>query len=116
MRNPQAEAVNVARLAAIETRIAEIDKRLKVEFPDYAALVNPAPMSVAEVQAQLALNEALILTLDTRQRNPTPEETFLWVITKTDAKWIRIEMGTPSLQREAAALRCGLDYDSTWGV
>jgi hypothetical protein len=27
------------RLSAIDTRIAEIDKRLAVEFPDYSALV-----------------------------------------------------------------------------
>ena len=40
-RNPQAEAANVARLAAIDTRIAEIDDRLKAKFPDYAALVSP---------------------------------------------------------------------------
>jgi hypothetical protein len=37
--------IGPARLAAIDARIAEIDERLKAEFPDYAALVSPLPLS-----------------------------------------------------------------------
>ncbi len=55
----------MARLAAIDARIAEIDKRLAKDFPDYAALVSPEPLSVEEVQAQLRADEALVLFLDT---------------------------------------------------
>jgi len=47
---------------------------------------------------------------------PTPEETFIWVVTKSDVRRVRSDLGTQSLQREVAALRCGLDYDGTWGV
>jgi CHAT domain-containing protein len=115
-RNAQAEAQNVARLAAIDTRIAEIDKRLQTEFPDYAALVSPTPMSIEDVQTQLGSDEALVLILDTPNWNPTPEETFLFVVTKTDARWVRSGVGTQSLRREVAALRCGLDYDGAWRV
>ena len=64
-RNPQAEAENNARLAAIDARIKEIDKELAVKFPDYAALTSPAPLGVEEVQAQLGADEALVLFLDT---------------------------------------------------
>ena len=53
------------RLAAIDTRLAAIDARLAKDFPDYAALASPAPVSVAEVQAQLGADEALVLFLDT---------------------------------------------------
>ena len=80
-----AEAENVARLAAIDDRIAEIDKRLAADFPDYAALASPAPLSVEDVQAQLGADEALVLFLDTPEWKPTPEETFIWVVTKTEA-------------------------------
>jgi CHAT domain-containing protein len=31
------------------------------------------------------------------------------VVTKTDMRWVRSQFGTPSLKREVAALRCGLD-------
>jgi CHAT domain-containing protein/tetratricopeptide (TPR) repeat protein len=113
-RDAAAESANNARLAVIDGRIAAIDKGLAADFPDYAALASPAPLAVAEVQAQLADDEALILILDTLEWKPTPEETFIWVVTKTDARWVRSELGTPALAREVTALRCGLDYGSAW--
>ena len=108
-RDRAAEAANVTRLAAIDTRIVDIDKRLAMDFPDYAALSRPEPLSVEEVQAQLRADEALVLFLDTPTWKPTPEETFVWVVTKTDMRWVRSDLGTPALTREVAALRCGLD-------
>ena len=54
-----------ARLAAIDARIAAIDNRLPRDFPDYAALVSPKPLSIADVQAELGDDEALVLFLDT---------------------------------------------------
>ena len=108
-RDAKAEAENRDRMAAIDRRIAEIDQRLKNEFPDYYAQANPAPASVEEVQAQLGKDEALVLFLDTPEWKPTPEETFVWVVTKNDVRWVRSELGTKALTREVAALRCGLD-------
>lgn len=114
-RDRAAEAGNVARLANIDSRIGDIDKRLAAEFPEYAALSQPASLSTEEVQAQLGANEALVLFLDTPQRQSTPEETFIWVVTKTDVRWVRSEFGTPALVREVSALRCGLDA-SAWAA
>ncbi len=65
------------------------------------------------MQAQLAADEALVLFLDTPAWKPTPEETFIWVVTKTDSRWLRSALGTQALKREVTALRCGLDA-STW--
>jgi tetratricopeptide (TPR) repeat protein len=113
-RNREAEAKNVARLAAIDGRIAIIDKELAANFPDYAALASPAPLSVEDVQAQLGADEALVLFLDTPEWPPTPEETFIWVVTKTNVRWVRSELGTSTLTREISALRCGLDYQGSW--
>ena len=115
-RNANAETANSARLAAIDTRVADIDRRFRVDFPDYVALTSPSPLSVDEVQAQIAPDEALILFLDTPEWKSAPEATFLWVVTKADVRWVRSSVGTPSLAREVAALRCGLDYDGAWGV
>jgi CHAT domain-containing protein/tetratricopeptide (TPR) repeat protein len=109
-RDRAVEAAHVVRLAVIDTRIADIDKRLVAEFPDYAALSRPAALSVQEVQAQLGTDEALVVFLDTPEAKPTPEETFIWVVTKTDMRWVKSELGTPALTREVAGLRCGLDY------
>jgi tetratricopeptide (TPR) repeat protein/CHAT domain-containing protein len=111
-RNKTDEAANVARLAIIDKRIAEIDLRLKAEFPDYAALASPAPLSATDVQALLGPDEALVLFLDTPKWDPTPEETFIWVVTRTEVRWVRSDVGRPALTREVAALRCGLDATS----
>ena len=76
-RDRAAEAANVARLAAIDARIGEIDKRLAADFPDYAALARPQPLVIAEVQAEPRADEALVLFLDTPEVQPLPEETHL---------------------------------------
>lgn len=111
-RDGGAEAEIVARLAAIDARIGDIDKDLAQKFPDYASLSSPTPLSIEDVQRQLGVNEALVLFLDTAERKPTPEETFVWVVTKTDARWVRSELGTLALSRKVGALRCSLDYEA----
>jgi CHAT domain-containing protein/tetratricopeptide (TPR) repeat protein len=108
-RNASAEKENIARLMAIEKRVAAIDVKLSASFPDYAALANPEPLSVAGVQAELRADEALILFLDTPDVNQMPGATFLWVVTKTAMRWVRSELAAAALGREVQALRCGLD-------
>ncbi len=108
-RDQKAEAAVVARMAEIDARIAAIDKKLASEFPDYAALATPEALTVGQVQADLRPDEALVMLLDTPKWASTPEETFVWVVTKTGVRWLRSELGTPALTRDVAALRCGLD-------
>ena len=110
-RSAKAEAENAARLAAIYARVVEIDRWLAAGFPEYAALVSPEPISIEAVQAQLDVDEALVLFLDTPEWKPTPEETFIWVVTKIDARWVRSDLGKAALAREVQALRCGLDEE-----
>lgn len=113
-RNTATEQALSDRLAAIDVHLKEIDDRLSKDFPDYAALASPKPISVADAQASLREGEALVLFLDTNDGfKPLPEETFIWVVTKTDMKWVRSDLGTGALQREVTALRCGLDA-SAW--
>ena len=60
-RKGAAEQAQRAQLAAVEGRIAEIDRALANDFPDYAALVSPEPLTVPEVQTLLGGDEALLL-------------------------------------------------------
>ena len=115
-RNADAEAANSARLQDIAARLREIDAKLKADFIDYAELASPEPVSIEDVQGDLSADEALILFLDTEKFTPTPEETFVWVVTKTDVRWFRSKLGTASLEREVMALRCGLDYEGSWEI
>ena len=112
-RNPAAEAATADRLVAIDERIRQIDETLALEFPDFAALVDPKPLMVAEVQTLLRPDETLILFVDTPEAKPTPEETFIWAVTKTSARWVSSTLGTEELTKRVAALRCGLD-SSAW--
>ena len=108
-RNAIGEQALHDRIAKIDARIAEIDKALARDFPEYSALASPEPLRIADVQAQLHADEALVLFLDTAEWKPTPEETFLWVINKTGARWLRLGLGTRALSERVSALRCGLD-------
>jgi len=67
---------------------------------------------VEEVQAQLGADEALVLFLDTPEWQPTPEESFIWIVTRTDMRWVRSDLGRAALAREVQALRCGLDGEA----
>jgi CHAT domain-containing protein len=108
-RDARAEAANAARLAEIDKRIAEIDAKLATDFPDFAALSRPDPLTVPEIQNLLRPDEALVALLDTAELKGAPEETFVWIVTKTGLRWLRSNLGTAALASEVAALRCGLD-------
>ena len=109
-RDAGAAQVLQTHLSGIDMRIVAIDERLAADFPDYTALRRPEPLSVADVQARLGAGEVLVLFLDTLEWQPIPEETFIWVVTKSDMRWVRMELGTKVLTERVAALRCGLDH------
>jgi CHAT domain-containing protein len=115
-RDRKTEAANLERLHEIDGLVQAIDDKLKVQFPDYAALSAPSPIDLSEVPAMLKPDEALVLILTTPEMKPVPEETFVWVVTTTALKWVRTDLGDHALQREVAALRCGLDYDGSWQI
>jgi hypothetical protein len=105
--------------AALKQSIAEHDRllddieaRLKTEFPEYAALANPRPLSIGATQEVLSANEAVVQFLEIPgwQAPLPPEETLAWFITKTEVRWVRIPLGPVALAGKVQALRCGLDY------
>ena len=109
-RETSSEQVQRTRLVAIEARLAEIDRSLARDYPDYASLASPRPLTLDELREQLRADEAVLFLLDTSVQEPAPEETFVWVITKTESRWARSELGTKALTERVAALRCGLDH------
>ena len=112
-RRVGAEKALSDRLVAINASLAEISRRLSEEFPEYAALASPTAATVADVQALLGVDEGLVLFLDTPEW-PLVDESFVWVLTKSNGRWVRLKIGTTTLTREVRALRCGLDGDA-WG-
>lgn len=102
------------RIASIDHELEAIDRALRSEFAEYAALATPESLSVGEAQRLLRENEALVFILDTEyMAAELPEETFVWVVTKTSARWTRSGVGGKALRESVFALRCGLDA-SLW--
>jgi CHAT domain-containing protein len=98
-------------------RIKAIDANLAKQFPQYAALVNPAPLSIQEVQQLLRPGEVLI-QISQEAVDPFPfrhsvGQTYVWAVTRDEARWKALPIGAETLATEVAALRCGLD-ESAW--
>jgi CHAT domain-containing protein len=72
-------------------------------FPDYVALTDPEPLTLAATQALLRADEALVSVL------VGPEQSFVWAITRERAEWARLAVGAAALGATVAALRLGLD-------
>jgi CHAT domain-containing protein/tetratricopeptide (TPR) repeat protein len=108
-RNAQAENEQRSRLDAIDARIKDIDRTLAKDFPGYVSLARPEPLSIADVQAHLNADEALVLFLHSPEWEAVPEETFVWVITKSGWRWARSDLGTKALTDKVGALRRALD-------
>jgi CHAT domain-containing protein/Tfp pilus assembly protein PilF len=96
-------------IEAIGGRIDAINLSLSKQFPEYASLARPTPISIAETQKLLNPNEALLLYLDLQPVSAVPETGFAWLVTKEGAEWVSLPIGTHGLARAVATLRCGLD-------
>ncbi|KRR26131.1 hypothetical protein CQ14_26960 [Bradyrhizobium lablabi] len=92
-----------ARLAAVAAERASLQKTLSAEFPTYAALSNPSPMTVKEIQSLLSENEALV------QFAVTEVESYVIAITRENFDWKPIPRGAETLSQQVAAFRRGLD-------
>src|SRR5262249_3883419 len=86
-----------------ESEMNEARVRIVSVFPSYAALSDPRPLSIAETQALLKPDEALIAIL------VGSNNSFLWALTRERTGWVQIELGAEALAGEVSALRMGLD-------
>jgi CHAT domain-containing protein/tetratricopeptide (TPR) repeat protein len=100
------------RMMAINQELAATDTTLDKDFPDYTAVANPDALSIAGVQARLGNDEALVLFLDAFGHYKILASTFVWVITKTDMRWVRCALGTKDLTAWVQKLRAGLERDA----
>lgn len=91
---------------SLQTEVAGIDRRLATDFPRYAELSNPKPLSIADVQALLDEEEALLVFLTGASNN------FVWAIGKHDSAWHSSFYGKGLLAEDVALLRAQLDPNS----
>ncbi len=93
------------QMAGIESRLATVAAQLERDFPAYAALMKPKPLSVAEVQSLLDPSEALVFWL------PGEKESYVFALTQSGFDWHVIAMNARQLSEAVARLRTGLDPD-----
>ena len=107
LRAQGAPAADRARGVAVDLDQAtlaasELRRRLDQAFPAFADLTDPAPLAIAQVQALLRPEEALVLIL------PTERGTYVWAITQGTAVWRRSDLTASGVEASASRLQAGL--------
>ncbi len=102
-RNSTAEEDLQNLLADLDTRLAELDAKVAEEFPQFAEIANPRPLALADAQALLGADEAILTHL------AGGEESYLWVARRDRAEFFTIEISAEELRRAVTELRAGVD-------
>lgn len=106
-RDRAREAAGREQLQAMQARIAAIGAEIAKAFPDYVALADPKPLTIAEAEALLGPDEAMVLVAPFGGSNG--EGAFTFVVTKEGASWRSGTVGQTQLTEMVEGLRCGLD-------
>lgn len=102
-RDVAAEQRSRGRLAAITSERAVLQKTLAVEFPDYASLSNPLPLTVRDIQSLLSADEAMVVYA------VVDRQSHVVAITREGVDWQQIPLGADALAQKVSAFRRGLD-------
>jgi CHAT domain-containing protein len=94
------------QIGEIDRAIAASSAQLEKQFPDYAALSQPKPLKVEELQALLGPDEALVFVLNGEK------EAEVFALTREGFQWAPVAIGDEALAQKVAAFRRGLDVDS----
>ena len=105
-RNPAAEQRIRERIAAIAEERDDLRAVFRQQFPDYAALSRPEPLTVRDIQALLARDEALVVV------NLGDRKSYVWAITHDAADWKELSVTAAEVSKSVSALRAGLDFDN----
>lgn len=105
--SPRAKAdTELVAIAARRDRlIAEIEQR----FPTFRTLAQQSEVDPNRVRDALAPGEALVWVITLKQPVAIFPDTFVWVATKERVRLVRSTLSAAGIEREVAALRCGLD-------
>jgi CHAT domain-containing protein/tetratricopeptide (TPR) repeat protein len=80
----------------------ETSAQIAREFPAYAELSSPAPLSVAQTQALLKPDEALVSFIS------MGDKSYVFAVTREDNVWRQIPLGDTAIGDRVSKLRLGL--------
>src|SRR6202050_5268929 len=92
------------RIAAIAKERADLQTVFTREFPDYVALSNPQPLTVKDIQALLADDEALVvIDLDDKK-------SYVWAITRSTVDCRELAVSAAEVSKRVSALLALLNF------
>jgi CHAT domain-containing protein/Flp pilus assembly protein TadD len=103
---PEQAAALRTQIADVERELAAIAGQIETKFPDFAALSNPQPSKVSEVQALLNADEALVFIAS------ADAHSAVFAVTREGFDWATVPLGAAALAGKVAAFRNGLDVDA----
>ena len=98
------------RIAELDTQRSTLQKQIKAQFPEYDNLVRPGAPTVADLQAKLSKDEAMLMLL------PSDKATYVWSVSKEGGShFYRAPVGRDALDVMVKRLRGVLDLGATDG-
>ncbi|MBL8669916.1 MAG: CHAT domain-containing protein [Alphaproteobacteria bacterium] len=91
------------RAAALQARMSAVGDRLRQEFPAYAEIAGPRPASLAEAQALLGPDEALVASA------VGADATIVFALRRDRVAAVRLALKADDLAAAVGKLRAGLD-------
>jgi len=101
-RSKSKEEAIRARTALVASELEKTRTAIASAFPDFAELSQPSTLSLPDIQALLADDEALIVIDSARQGDLRD---FVWAVTRDAAVWKQIDSEPGMLTSEVAGLR-----------
>ncbi|MFM9851901.1 MAG: tetratricopeptide repeat protein [Sphingomonadaceae bacterium] len=103
----QPEAIRLrAEIGATGEALSATDAALRKQFPDYAQLVQPRALSIAEIRARLRDDEGLLLIVSIE------DDVFSFAVSKSAFLWHRFAGGAKAAAAQVRALHCQIDAAS----
>lgn len=98
------------RRRVVRDEVTKIEDRIAVEFPQYFELTRPKPLDIAQTQALLNPDEALLMIL------VSDDAAYIWAVSRDKAIWARSEaMAEAELAKKVTALRASMEVDNARG-
>jgi hypothetical protein len=97
-----------AAIADRESRARSLYVELDEKFPEYGRFIGAEPVSVAETQKLLHDDEALLQFLSAStslRQGGIVAESFAWLVSKRDARWVRLTLTPYEIADAVTALR-----------
>jgi CHAT domain-containing protein/lipopolysaccharide biosynthesis regulator YciM len=102
-RDPKREQLVRQHRKELEDELMRSSTQISTEFPDYADLVSPKPLSLVEAQKLIAAGEALVLFHVSDMGN------YVWAITPDRIVWRKINLSRAELNDAVQKLRASVE-------